>query len=80
MAVALDPHEIDDVDGAGGADPADVVARQVDEHDVLGPLLGVGPQLGRELGVDLRGRAPGPGTGGRMDHDPGASHRDEGLR
>ena len=30
------------------ADPAQVVAAQVDEHDVLGPFLRVGEQLGGE--------------------------------
>ena len=45
VAVAPHVHELDDVDGAGAADPLQVVAAEVDEHDVLGALLGVGEQL-----------------------------------
>ena len=49
--VAADVHELDDVDGARLADPLEVVAAEVDEHDVLGALLGVGEQvLGERAG------------------------------
>jgi hypothetical protein len=71
VAVALDPHEAAHVDGARHADPAEVVAAQVDEHHVLGPLLGVGAQLVGRLGVlqasAPRGRVPAGGctTAGR---------------
>ena len=68
VAVALDPHEVDDLDGARHADPAQVVAGQVDEHHVLGPLLGVGEQLLGEPDVLLRRRPARPGAGGRV-HD-----------
>ena len=43
-------------------DPADVVAAQVHQHDVLGPLLGVGEQL---LG-QAPGLPPRSGRGGRV--------------
>src|SRR5690606_13213031 len=54
VAVALDRHAVVDDHAADLADPADVVAVQVDQHDVLGPLLGVGQQFllqGQVLGV-----------------------------
>ena len=38
-------HELIDVHGARFADAAEVVAFQVDQHDVLGALLRVGVQL-----------------------------------
>ena len=45
VAVVLDDHELVDLDGAVLADPAEVVAAEVDEHHVLGALLLVGEQL-----------------------------------
>ena len=47
--------ELRHLDGAGPADPAQVVAAQVDQHHVLGAFLRVGEQLGGERGVLLRG-------------------------
>ena len=41
VAVALEGHQLVDLLGAEAHDPADVVAGQVDEHDVLGQLLRV---------------------------------------
>ena len=54
VAVALDHHHVGDLDRAELGDAADVVAAQVDEHDVLGPFLGVGQQFGGELRRLLR--------------------------
>ena len=51
VRVALDEHEVLDLDGAEVADAADVVAAEVDEHDVLGELLFVGAQIGFEAAV-----------------------------
>jgi len=42
MRVALDNEGLGDLDAARGGDAADVVARQVDEHEVFGTFLGVG--------------------------------------
>ena len=41
VAVALERHHLVDLHGAELDDPTDVVAGQVDEHDVLGDLLRV---------------------------------------
>ena len=53
MRVALERHQLLDVLGAELHDPADVVAREVDEHHVLGALLRVLDELGREALVVL---------------------------
>ena len=68
VAVALQRHQLVDVHGAESGDPPDVVAGQVDQHDVLGPLLGVLGQLGGHPPVVLVGRCPAGGcrrSGGR---------------
>ena len=48
MRVALDLELLDDLDGARVADASEVVAREVDEHEVLGALLLVRSELGGE--------------------------------
>ena len=53
VAEPLDPHELGHLDRARRADLREVVAGEVDEHQVLGLLLGVGEQLGLEVGVVL---------------------------
>ncbi|MNY18522.1 hypothetical protein D3C86_1519050 [compost metagenome] len=45
MAEALEGHQVVDLDRARLADAAQVVAPEVDEHDVLGALLGIGHQV-----------------------------------
>src|SRR5690606_41193077 len=45
VGIALDGHGVRDLDRAGLGNAADVVAGQVDEHDVFGALLRVGQQL-----------------------------------
>ena len=45
VRVSLDLQLLDDLDGSGVADAAEVVAGEVDEHEVLGALLLVVPQL-----------------------------------
>ena len=75
VAVALDPHEVRHLDRAGTQTRPRSLRRQVDQHHVLGPLLGVGQQLrgqpGVLLGVAPRGRVPAGGcTHGRVRRSP----------
>ncbi len=65
VAVALQGHHLVDVHAAELDDPADVVASQVHEHDVLGDLLGVLDELGGHAPVLLLGAAPPSGAGDR---------------
>ena len=46
MAVALDREQVTELDAAEPGHPADVVPPEVHQHDVLGPLLRIGEQLG----------------------------------
>ena len=45
VAVPLDRHHVGQFDTAEFSDSADIVATQIHEHDVLGPLLRIGQQL-----------------------------------
>ena len=77
MRVPLDAHEVLDLHFAEPADPAEVVPRQVHQHQVLRPLLLVGQQFGGEGGVFLFAPPPaaGPGDGpGLHPPPPGAGH------
>ena len=74
MAVALECHQLVDLHGAELGDAADVVAGEVDEHDVLGDLLRIFAQLGRHAPVVLFGLAPPAGAGDRARHHGRAVH------
>ena len=64
----------------GRADPAEVVAAEVDEHHVLGALLRVGEQLGGQRGVLLGRRAARHRAGRRVHDRPRAGHGHQRLR
>ena len=53
MRIALDRHLLGDADAADLRDAADVVAAEVEQHHVFGPLLRGGRQLGGECVVAL---------------------------
>ena len=79
VAVVLDRHEALDVDRPVLAHPAEVIAPEVDEHHVLGPLLGIGQQLLGDPAVLLGVLAARPGAGDRAGGDPPAGDRDQRL-
>ena len=59
-AVTLDGEEVFDVDRAAAADAAEIVAEEIDDHDVLAAVF-LRP-VRRCLGVVFVGRGPGHGT------------------
>ena len=65
VAVVLEEELVGDLDAAERRDAADVVAAEVEQHQVLGAFLGVGEQLVAERlsssGVAPRGRVPAIG-------------------
>ena len=77
MAEPLDPHELGHLDRTRGADLREVVAGEVDEHQVLGLLFGVGEQLGLEIGILLGVRAARLRAGDRMREHAATLHLDE---
>jgi hypothetical protein len=75
MGVALDLHELGDLDRAELGDTADVVPPEVDQHDVLGALLGIVLQPLLDLAVLGFGSAARVCAGDRSQIDPIASTR-----
>jgi len=69
VRVDLDRHEAVDRDRAVLAHAPEVVAAEVDEHDVLGALLLVGEQLVGDARVVLDGRAARARAGDRPRRD-----------
>ncbi len=51
VRIALDEHQPVDFHRTVFADAAQVVASQIDEHDVLGALFGIGEEFGFELTI-----------------------------
>src|SRR5918997_1429574 len=79
VGVALDLHEALEFHGPDLAHPPEVVAAEVNEHDVLGPLLLVGEQLFGEPRVLLWRPAPRAGARDRAGHHPSALDAHERL-
>jgi hypothetical protein len=65
VGVALDHHQFCYLDAARLANPAQVIATQVHQHHVLGPLLGIGQQIRLKGPVLALVGAAGPGAGDR---------------
>ncbi len=80
VRVALERHEFVDLDASAGADAAEVVALEIEEHDVLGPLLRVGEKFLLESSVPVCREAARPGAGDRSCFGQPAVERDEALR
>src|SRR5699024_9800247 len=79
VAVADDVHELADVDRPGGAHLRQVVAGQIDEHEVFGAFLLVGQQRAGQGVVGLRGGPARTGACDRVCHDLAGADGDEGL-
>ena len=79
VAVALDGEALGDAHRADLGDAADVVAAEVEQHQVLGALLGVGQQLGFQRLV-LLGRGAAPARAGeRADRHLAVAHAHQDL-
>ena len=80
VAVELDRVALGHRDRADLGDPADVVAAQVEQHEVLGQLLGVAQQVLGQARVLGGVGAARPGAGDRPDGDPAAAQAHQDLR
>ena len=70
VGVALDHHQVLDFDAAGLANPAEVVASEVNEHHVLGPFLRVGKKFRFQFTILKRRPPSGAGTGDGAEAGP----------
>ena len=61
-------------------DAADIVAAEVEQHQMFGALLGVGEKLVGERPVLVRRRAARPRAGDRPDRDFAVAHPDQDFR
>ena len=80
VGVALDDHALGEAHGADAGDAADVVAAQVDEHQVLGQFLGIGEQFLLQGAVLGLGGAATTGAGDGADGDHPVLQPGEDLR
>ena len=77
---ALQRAELGHLDGCVLADPRQVVAQQVDDHDVFGPVLLARPQAGGEGGVGQRIAPARQGPLDRPGLDPALVHLEKAFR
>ena len=80
VTVVLDLHQLGHAYGARLTHPSDVVATEVDEHNVLGALLLVGEQVGTQAHVLGEVHAARPGTSQWTGEDLVPFHAHERLR
>ena len=80
VGVALDGHQFVDFDAADRRDAADVVSTEIDQHDVFGPFLRVGKQIGFELAFFFRRGAAPARAGDRAELDGVAGEPHHGFR
>src|SRR5262249_25109514 len=69
VAVPLDDHQIFDLHGAKIAGAANVIAREIDQHDVFGAFLWIGQQFLFQGEVFFRRFAAAPRAGNRTNFD-----------
>ncbi|MNF62568.1 hypothetical protein D3C84_442520 [compost metagenome] len=69
IGVAFDHHLLGELDRAGAGNAADIIAAQVDQHQVLGQLLGVGEQVFLQGAVGFFSGTARTGTGDRAHGD-----------
>ena len=80
LAVALDEKLIGDFDRADLGDAADVVAAEIEQHQMLGALLRIGQQFFLQRLVLMRRRAAPPRAGNRADGNGAAADLDQHFR
>jgi hypothetical protein len=77
VRIRLDRHELVDLHAARLAHAPQIVALQVDQHHVLGPLLGMRVQLARQRSIGLRIRAARSCACDRTRRDQAVAHAHE---
>jgi hypothetical protein len=79
LAVALDEELVGDLDRPDLGDAPDIVAAEVEQHQVLGAFLRIGEQFFLQRLVFVRGRAAPAGAGNGADGDDTVARLDQDL-
>ena len=79
MRKTFDVHELRDRDRTRHADPRKIVAGQINEHEVFGPLLLIGEKVIGQLAVPLWCIAAGAATGDGVTKHASFGHFDQRL-
>ena len=80
VAVTLHGHEIGERDTTEFRNPPNIVAGEIDKHEMFRALLGIGKQLTREFRIRLRRRPSLAGAGNGTDLDISFGHLHMNLR
>jgi hypothetical protein len=80
LAVEFEDELVGDLDAADPSHAPDIVAPEIEQHEMLGSLLLVHQQLFGERFVLARRRTPSPRASDRPDGDPAIAHPDQDLR
>ena len=80
MAVAFDEKTVGDFDRADAGDAADIVAAEIEQHQMLGAFLRIGEEFGFQRLVLVRRRAARARAGDRANGDGVARHLDQNFR
>ena len=81
VAVALDEELVGHLHGADLGDAADIVAAEIEQHQVLGALLRIGEQLAPRRPCPRAGSSPrGTRAGDRAHRDGAVAHAHQDFR
>src|SRR5579875_1710373 len=80
MAETLDDELFRHLDRANLGNAPDIVAPEIEQHQMLGPLLGIGEKFGLEPQILLPRRSPWSGSGERAERHLPVAQPDEDLR
>jgi hypothetical protein len=80
MAVKFDHIAVGHGDAAALGDAADIVAAEIEQHQMLGAFLGIGEQAVAVFGILQRGLAARAGAGNRADGHFAIADADEDFR
>ncbi len=80
VGIVFEEELVGDLHRAGLGDAADIVAPEVEEHEVLGQFLGIGEEFCGQLGIAGRRRAALAGAGDGADGDVAILHPHQDFR
>ena len=80
MTVALDNESLGHFDAAIGGDPADIIAPEIEEHEMFSNLFLVGQQVSLAFGIDYRIAGAWPRACNRANGHAAVTHAHQDFR